>query len=169
MRNLSASSSALKMALCALLFVGCGSSSESDMLLGTDGDNLGSAEAEAPATEEGEGPGGAIRATICHIPPGNPANAHTIVVGLPAVQAHLRHGDTVGACEGETPTDGGVGSGDAGTVDAGPGGAVDAGTGGPVDAGPACFPEASACDPEEGNPCCDGLTCTEGGCWPIIG
>ena len=36
--------------------------------------------------------------TICHIPPGNPANAHTINVGAPAVDAHLRHGDTLGAC-----------------------------------------------------------------------
>lgn len=166
MRNLSATSSALKMALCALLFVGCGSSSESDTLLGTGGDNLGSAEGQAPATDGGEAPNGALRATICHIPPGNPARAHTIVVGLPAVQAHLRHGDTVGACGGETPTDGGVGSGDAGTVDAG---TVDAGPGGAVDAGPACFPEGAACDAEEGAPCCNGLTCVEGGCWPVIG
>jgi hypothetical protein len=36
--------------------------------------------------------------TICHIPPGNPANAHTITVGAPAVTAHLAHGDTEGAC-----------------------------------------------------------------------
>ena len=27
--------------------------------------------------------------TICHVPPGNPDNAHTIVVGAPAVQARL--------------------------------------------------------------------------------
>jgi hypothetical protein len=38
---------------------------------------------------------------ICHIPPGNPENAHTIVVGAPAVPAHLAHGDTLGACEPE--------------------------------------------------------------------
>lgn len=36
--------------------------------------------------------------TICHIPPGNPSNAHTINVGGGAVAAHLRHGDTVGEC-----------------------------------------------------------------------
>ena len=35
---------------------------------------------------------------ICHRPPGNPANAHTINVGAPAVSAHLAHGDTEGPC-----------------------------------------------------------------------
>jgi hypothetical protein len=32
--------------------------------------------------------------TICHIPPGNPANAHLITIGSPAVRAHLDHGDS---------------------------------------------------------------------------
>jgi sRNA-binding protein len=31
---------------------------------------------------------GSEKVTICHIPPGNPANAHTITVGSPAVPAH---------------------------------------------------------------------------------
>jgi hypothetical protein len=39
------------------------------------------------------------RVTICHIPPGNPANAHTITVGAPAVDAHRAHGDFLGECE----------------------------------------------------------------------
>ena len=39
------------------------------------------------------------KVTICHIPPGNPENAHTIRVGASAVPAHLaQHGDGVGAC-----------------------------------------------------------------------
>lgn len=39
------------------------------------------------------------KVTICHRPPGNPDNAHTITIGEPAVQAHLRnHGDTLGPC-----------------------------------------------------------------------
>ena len=38
-------------------------------------------------------------AVICHKPPGNPANAHTIVVGVSAVDAHLRHGDERGPCD----------------------------------------------------------------------
>jgi len=36
---------------------------------------------------------------ICHVPPGNPDNAHTINVAEPAVDAHLAHGDFVGTCE----------------------------------------------------------------------
>jgi hypothetical protein len=37
--------------------------------------------------------------TICHIPPGNPANAHTIIVGAPAVIHHVgNHGDCLGPC-----------------------------------------------------------------------
>jgi hypothetical protein len=39
------------------------------------------------------------KTTICHIPPGNPGNAHTICVGNAAVQAHLDHGDFIGTCE----------------------------------------------------------------------
>mgnify|MGYP001619380431 CR=1 FL=1 len=35
---------------------------------------------------------------ICHIPPGNPNNAHTIIVGANAVNAHLAHGDYLGEC-----------------------------------------------------------------------
>ena len=35
---------------------------------------------------------------ICHIPPGNPENAHEIEVDFHAVPAHLGHGDTLGFC-----------------------------------------------------------------------
>lgn len=41
----------------------------------------------------------AKKETICHIPPGNPANAHTITIGTKAVSSHMaNHGDTRGAC-----------------------------------------------------------------------
>jgi hypothetical protein len=45
---------------------------------------------------------------ICHIPPGNPDNRHTICVGAAAVDAHQsHHGDLIGACDdgGEDPPD----------------------------------------------------------------
>ena len=47
--------------------------------------------------------GGEEKVTICHRPPGNPANEHTITVGAPAVPAHLAHGDSIGACGGRPP------------------------------------------------------------------
>jgi hypothetical protein len=38
------------------------------------------------------------KVTICHFPPGNPDNEHTIVVDSSSVSAHQAHGDTVGPC-----------------------------------------------------------------------
>jgi hypothetical protein len=69
------------------------------------------------------------KTTVCHIPPGNPANAHTICIGNPAVDAHLAHGDILGECT--CPGDGGGEVVDAG-VDACP---DDAGSGSGSDAG----------------------------------
>ncbi|MBL4663391.1 MAG: hypothetical protein JKY22_07525 [Flavobacteriaceae bacterium] len=42
-----------------------------------------------------EGP----KVTICHIPPGNPDNAHAITISINALPAHLAHGDSEGACD----------------------------------------------------------------------
>lgn len=36
---------------------------------------------------------------ICHIPPGNPSNAHTICVSPNALDVHLAHGDYEGPCD----------------------------------------------------------------------
>lgn len=44
---------------------------------------------------------------VCHAPPGNPAKMHTIAIGGPAVQAHIRHGDTLGRCGDEVDDDDG--------------------------------------------------------------
>lgn len=54
--------------------------------------------------------GGGKKVTICHIPPGNSANAQTIKVSLSALEAHLAHGDIIGECPGN-PSDPGDGGG----------------------------------------------------------
>lgn len=41
---------------------------------------------------------GESKITICHVPPGNPANAKTLSVGASAWPAHEGHGDTMGVC-----------------------------------------------------------------------
>ena len=41
----------------------------------------------------------AQKVDVCHIPPGNPDNAHTITISENALSAHLDHGDLVGACD----------------------------------------------------------------------
>jgi hypothetical protein len=44
------------------------------------------------------------KTTICHVPPGNPANAHTLCIGNAGVSAHLRnHPDYLGPCKRENP------------------------------------------------------------------
>jgi hypothetical protein len=50
----------------------------------------------------------ASKVTICHIPPGNPDNAHTITVSKSAVPAHLAHGDVIGPCNSGESTGAGT-------------------------------------------------------------
>jgi len=45
----------------------------------------------------------ASKVALCHIPPGNPANAHEIAVGHPAYAAHEAHGDVAGPCPSVNP------------------------------------------------------------------
>lgn len=80
------------------------------------GDTEGACEGDEPAGEEdpegegedGEGTGdGEAKVLVCHVPAGNPENAHTIEVGESAVPAHLAHGDTEGECAEATPPEGG--------------------------------------------------------------
>lgn len=74
---------------------------------------------------------GTPKVTICHKPPGNPANAHTISVNVHAWPAHKAHGDSLGDCSDddiEGPASPGDPGGDGGDPDAGNGGGP--GTGG---------------------------------------
>ena len=41
---------------------------------------------------------------ICHIPPGNPDNAHAIEISVNAWPAHEAHGDVIGDCEAKDNT-----------------------------------------------------------------
>lgn len=41
---------------------------------------------------------GNAKVQVCHIPPGNPGNFHTITISENALQAHLGHGDLAGPC-----------------------------------------------------------------------
>lgn len=57
-------------------------------------DGAQQADRPGPATDASED-----RLTVCHVPPGNPGNAHEITVGESAVAAHRGHGDHDGACD----------------------------------------------------------------------
>jgi len=46
---------------------------------------------------------GSCKVTICHRPPGNRCNEHTIRVGKSAVSAHVAHGDYPGSCDPQDP------------------------------------------------------------------
>ena len=48
--------------------------------------------------DTGSGENGKNSVAICHVPPGNPANAHTITVDGDSMEDHLGHGDYQGAC-----------------------------------------------------------------------
>jgi hypothetical protein len=120
--------------------------------------NLTGTEQEAVMPPPGGGGGPTCpssKVLVCHIPPGNPANAHSICVGPPAWPPHHRlHGDTMGACGGTTST------ADAGTPPPPP-------PPPPVDAGsPACVPAGGACN--AGVTCCDAIACNQGFCTPLI-
>jgi hypothetical protein len=84
--------------LVTLVAAGC----VADRVTGPDPDL--SAAAAAGENQGGMAADGVEKVTICHIPPGNPENAHTITVGAPAVEAHVtQHGDSIGECEEEPP------------------------------------------------------------------
>jgi hypothetical protein len=89
----------LASCMTALFAVGCSSQSEDDTLYLTGSEEFAVRNADGEFVCESP-----KKTLICHIPPGNPDNAHTICVGTPAVTAHVEHhGDPVGACEGEEP------------------------------------------------------------------
>ena len=88
---------------------------------------------------------------ICHIPPGNPTNFHTITVNQKAVDEHLAHGDKLGACGAHCESL--CNDGNACTVDR-------------------CLPGTETCQPPAQRPavdCNDSETCTTDSCNPASG
>ncbi len=117
----------------ALALAACGPQQEdaTEFLTGTESQPIvvmtedGGTAFECPADKE----------LVCHVPPGNPANEHSICIGKPAVKAHLKnHPDYLGPCDSEVgepqePVDAGTDVEiDAGTPDEG----VDAGEDGGI-------------------------------------
>jgi hypothetical protein len=139
------------------------------------GDGTGNGSGALSGQQGEDRNGGNGKVTICHIPPGNPANAHTITVGASAVKAHLAHGDDIGPCGGGGGgsgggTDGGTSGGggtDGGT--SGGGGGTDGGTGGGGggtddggDGEPSCGYTGSSCTTH--TDCCYSFRCISGVC-----
>jgi hypothetical protein len=99
----------------------------------------------------GNGAHGA-KVCLCHVPPGDPADEHTICVGAPAVRAHLAHGDFLGEC----PTTCGGSTGL--TCPADQFCKHDTGLCGPENEG-VCTPKPASCECSTGPVCgCDGMT-----------
>jgi hypothetical protein len=166
------SSSAVLAALGLVLTGGCGGSPLEEEA-GSYDSTLRDEQLNAAPTQDGQGQAaGSGKITLCHVPPGNPANAHTITVGEAAWKGHRNHkGDYLGPCNGSGGPDGGVPpppppdeepppTPDAGTP---PPPTPDAGT----PPGPTCSPLGGTCGGSV--TCCDGLQCSGSTCEPIIG
>jgi hypothetical protein len=67
------------------------------------GDELGNCEDSLKTQSVGTRSNNKVK--ICHIPPGNPENAHTIEISQSAVKAHTAHGDTMGECPNDSTGD----------------------------------------------------------------
>ena len=90
------------------------------------------------------------KVTICHFPPGNPANYQTITIGAAALSAHLAHGDFPGSCANDCRLFGSVCDDEnLCTTDT-------------------CNPDGT-CAHSAPRDCDDGIVCTADSCDPAIG
>ncbi len=89
------------------------------------------------------------KVTICHFPPGNPANYQTITIGAAALPDHLAHGDFPGSCDNDCNLFGSVcDDGNPCTTDI-------------------CNPDGTCANPPTN--CDDGNVCTTDSCDPVTG
>jgi cysteine-rich repeat protein len=104
------------------------------------------------------------KVTLCHVPPGNPANAQTISVGEAAVRAHVAHGDQLGACASACPSscdDGNLCTSDSCGADGKCVHALVSCNDGNTCTLDACDPEVGCLSlPDDGLACNDGNDCT---------
>lgn len=128
-------------------------------------DEFGKSEEPLTSADGGAPTCNSPKVLVCHVPPGNPANAHFICVGAPAVKAHQKnHGDSVGGTT--CGTGGGTGGGSGSGGGAGGSGGSGGGSGGASDAGPVCVALGGACQLD--SDCCPGGACSNGTCIPLI-
>jgi hypothetical protein len=89
-------------ALFTVAFIACGAPDQTDQSnVSVDQWGISTAPSTCDPTKPNPhvcDPSDTKKTTICHIPPGNPSNAHTLCVGSPAVPAHLAHGDKLAPC-----------------------------------------------------------------------
>jgi hypothetical protein len=93
----------------------------------------------------------AAKIDICHIPPGNPGNWHTITINDTALPAHQAHGDLVGSCVTNCGTL--CDDGNKCTIDV-------------VPSNTECLCQAAPKPPVD---CSDGRACTVDSCDPAVG
>lgn len=117
-------------------------------------------------------PAWAAKVQICHVPPGNPSNFHTITVSDNAVQAHLGHGDLLGSCSAHC--DQLCDDGNACTIDACDANEHCSATHPPVSCDDGNLCTIDTCDPTGGcssppKTCQDSNLCTVDTCDPLTG
>ena len=115
---------------------------------------------------------GGTKVTICHIPPGNPANFHTITISENALQAHLAHGDLPGACHAHC--DSLCSDGNACTIDSCDASGQCVSTHPPVNCDDYSLCTVDSCNPAIGcanvkKICRDAEDCTVDTCDPVTG
>ncbi len=117
-------------------------------------------------------PAWAAKVKVCHVPPGNPSNFHTITINENALQAHLGHGDLAGECSahcGQLCDDG-----NACTIDACDSSGHCAATHPPVNCNDSNLCTTDTCNPATGcsnasRTCADTDLCTVDSCDPLTG
>src|SRR6185295_14897439 len=115
---------------------------------------------------------GNAKVQVCHIPPGNPSNFHTITISESALSAHLGHGDLAGACFANCDTL--CSDGNACTIDACDASENCISTHPPVNCNDSNLCTTDSCNPATGcantpKICTDGDNCTVNACDPVTG